>query len=224
MAAIVGIHGIAQQFAGGYQLTSVWYDALRDGLVAAGHRAAADALAVNDIRVAFFGDLFRPPGVMAAQDPPYSSSDACVITTPAGAQFVNADRLADLTGHPSATTTSGQRTPTSCRSRLMRSSSRPPRSTRSQVGERHQRHPRPGAAQRGARRWAADRRAPNPNSTLAKHPRSPAASRSCARTAFACVRPGHLPLPTPNLGEASRDLFPWKALESVVEGMREDER
>src|SRR6266568_2567296 len=75
MAAIVGIHGIAQQFAGGYQLNSVWYDALRDGLVAAGHRAAADALAIGDIRVAFFGDLFRPPGVMTAQDPPYSSSD-----------------------------------------------------------------------------------------------------------------------------------------------------
>jgi phosphopantothenoylcysteine synthetase/decarboxylase len=26
--------------------------------------------------------------------------DACVITTPAGTQFVDADRLADLTGHP----------------------------------------------------------------------------------------------------------------------------
>ena len=71
MAAIVGVHGIAQQFRGGYQLGTVWYDALRDGLAAAGYRSAADALAPADVRVAFFGDLFRPPGAMAARDPPY---------------------------------------------------------------------------------------------------------------------------------------------------------
>lgn len=75
MAGIVGIHGIAQQFRGGYQLGTVWFDALRDGLVAAGHRAAADALAPGDLRVAYFGDLFRPQGAMAAQEPPFSAAD-----------------------------------------------------------------------------------------------------------------------------------------------------
>jgi hypothetical protein len=75
MAAMVGIHGIAQQFKGGYQLGTVWFDALRDGLVAAGYRPVADALAPGDLRVAYFGDLFRPPVAMAAQEPPFSAAD-----------------------------------------------------------------------------------------------------------------------------------------------------
>ena len=75
MAAVVGIHGIAQQFRGGYQLGTVWFDALRDGLTVAGYRAAADALAPRGLRVAYFGDLFRPPGAMAVQEPPFSSAD-----------------------------------------------------------------------------------------------------------------------------------------------------
>src|SRR6266487_139341 len=41
MAAIVGVHGIAQQFKGGYQLGSVWFDALRDGVAAARTRRHA---------------------------------------------------------------------------------------------------------------------------------------------------------------------------------------
>ena len=75
MAGIVGIHGIAQQFRGGYQLGSGWYDALRDGLVVAGYRPLAEGLAPTDVRVAFFGDFFRPPGSLAAQEPPYSVVD-----------------------------------------------------------------------------------------------------------------------------------------------------
>jgi PGAP1-like protein len=78
MAGIVGIHGIAQQFRGGYQLGSAWYDAVRDGLVAAGHRSAAEALAPIDVRVAFFGDLFRAPGSMAVHEPPFSAADVQV--------------------------------------------------------------------------------------------------------------------------------------------------
>ena len=73
MVLIVGVHGIAQQFRGGYQLGTVWYDALRDGLVAAGYRSAA-TLAPADMGVAFFGDLFRPPGAMGLE-PPYSTAD-----------------------------------------------------------------------------------------------------------------------------------------------------
>lgn len=75
MAIIVGIHGIAQQFKGGYQLGTVWFDAVRDGLTAGGYQAAAGALAPGDLRVAYFGDLFRPPGSMAAQEPLFTAAD-----------------------------------------------------------------------------------------------------------------------------------------------------
>jgi hypothetical protein len=75
MAQIVGVHGIAQEFTGGFELGPVWLGALRDGLAAAGHRARAEELADRDLRIAFFGDLFRRAGSMAAQDPPYSPAD-----------------------------------------------------------------------------------------------------------------------------------------------------
>ena len=76
MPTIVGVHGIAQQFKGGYQLKSVWFDALRDGLKAAGYRPVADALTPVDLQVAFFGDLFRPEGAMAGGGaPPYTAAD-----------------------------------------------------------------------------------------------------------------------------------------------------
>jgi hypothetical protein len=75
MGGIVGIHGIAQQFRGGYQLGRAWYDGVRDGLAAAGCRPAAEALAPADVRVAFFGDLFRPSGSMAVGEPPFSAAD-----------------------------------------------------------------------------------------------------------------------------------------------------
>ncbi|NUK32248.1 hypothetical protein HRW12_00350 [Streptomyces lunaelactis] len=75
MAEIVGIHGIGQQYSGPYELASAWHDAVRDGLSAAGRQPAAEALSRSDLNVAFFADLFRPPGAMAAQDPHYSAKD-----------------------------------------------------------------------------------------------------------------------------------------------------
>jgi hypothetical protein len=77
VAVVVGVHGIAQQYRGGAALGSVWFDAMRDGLMAAGRRATADAMAPGDLRVAFFGDLFRPAGAMAGQQqgPPYTAAD-----------------------------------------------------------------------------------------------------------------------------------------------------
>jgi hypothetical protein len=75
MAAMVGIHGIGQQFRGGYQLATAWFDAVRDGLVRADFRAVATGLTPGDLRVSFFGDLFRPPGALAAQDPPFTAAD-----------------------------------------------------------------------------------------------------------------------------------------------------
>lgn len=74
MAAIVGIHGIGQQFKGRYSLQSVWFNAVRDGLVSAGHEARAEKLSDSDLRVAFFGDLFRPGGSMGPGYP-YSAAD-----------------------------------------------------------------------------------------------------------------------------------------------------
>jgi hypothetical protein len=74
MAQIVGVHGIAQQFRGGYQLGAVWFNAVRDGLVAAGHQNTAAALVPDDVRVAFFGDLFRSAGAMAVQGLPVSAA------------------------------------------------------------------------------------------------------------------------------------------------------
>ena len=62
VACIVGIHGISQQYTGGVALTSDWLNATHDGLIAADHRAIADGLNHSDLRVAFFGDLFRPSG------------------------------------------------------------------------------------------------------------------------------------------------------------------
>ncbi|WP_067992911.1 PGAP1-like alpha/beta domain-containing protein [Nocardia pseudobrasiliensis] len=75
MAVVVGVHGIAQQYRGGYQLAAAWLVALRDGLVAAGHADAAERLGVDDLRVAFFGDLFRPAGAMSAQGPQFTVAD-----------------------------------------------------------------------------------------------------------------------------------------------------
>jgi hypothetical protein len=75
MAVVVGIHGIAQQFRGGYQLGDVWFNGIRDGLVAADHAQVAGSLTPGDARVAFFGDLFRGPGTMAAGEPRYSAAD-----------------------------------------------------------------------------------------------------------------------------------------------------
>ncbi|MFI5775857.1 hypothetical protein [Nocardia sp. NPDC051570] len=75
MAVVVGVHGIAQQYRGGYQLEAAWLAALRDGLTAAGYAHTAQRLGPPDLRVAFFGDLFRPPGAMAAHGPAVTAAD-----------------------------------------------------------------------------------------------------------------------------------------------------
>ncbi|TQJ87029.1 hypothetical protein FBY22_5862 [Streptomyces sp. SLBN-31] len=73
MARVVCIHGIGQQYAGESQLHSAWHPALADGLLRAG---ATTALAPDDVRCVFYGDLFRPPGrTLAVQDPPLDASD-----------------------------------------------------------------------------------------------------------------------------------------------------
>lgn len=80
MPQILGIHGIAQQYKGGPQLTSQWWLAMRGGLEAAGRREVSDGLAVSDVRVVFYGDLFRPAatthgdGPKAGRGPPYTAA------------------------------------------------------------------------------------------------------------------------------------------------------
>jgi hypothetical protein len=75
VSTIVGIHGIAQQYKGGNELTAEWLPPLKDGLIAAGCRDAADAVRDGDLRVSFFGSLFRPRGAMGAEFPPFSAAD-----------------------------------------------------------------------------------------------------------------------------------------------------
>ena len=75
MPRILGVHGIAQQYRSGPELTRGWLDALRGGLEVAGFRTTADGLGETDVRVAFFGDLFRPKGAMAGGEPPYTPAD-----------------------------------------------------------------------------------------------------------------------------------------------------
>ena len=68
---IVGIHGIAQQYKGGNELRAEWLPAIEDGLIAAGRRDLSEAVREEDLRVSFFGNLFRPRGAMGAEFAPY---------------------------------------------------------------------------------------------------------------------------------------------------------
>lgn len=74
MASVVGVHGIAQEFKGPFSLEQVWFAGARDGLAASGHEGRARMLREEDLKVAFFGDLFRKPGSMGPGYP-YSPSD-----------------------------------------------------------------------------------------------------------------------------------------------------
>ncbi|MEU6353481.1 hypothetical protein ABZ896_29855 [Streptomyces sp. NPDC047072] len=73
MARVVGVHGIGHQHAGERHLHASWYPALADGLARAGSEAA---FGPDDLRCAFYGDLFRPPGrTLSVLDPPLTASD-----------------------------------------------------------------------------------------------------------------------------------------------------
>ncbi|MFC8515576.1 hypothetical protein [Streptomyces sp. NPDC057257] len=58
MARIVGVHGVGKQRLGSNTLSKDWEPALADGL----ERAGGPKIAPGDLRMAFYGDLFRPPG------------------------------------------------------------------------------------------------------------------------------------------------------------------
>ncbi len=75
MPKIVGIHGIAQQYKSAHELQAEWLPSLRDGLTAAGRSDAADSVGDGDLRVSFFGNLFRPRAAMGAEFPPSTAAD-----------------------------------------------------------------------------------------------------------------------------------------------------
>ncbi len=75
VAKVVGIHGIAQQYRGGNELRAEWLPALKDGLIAAERRDLSDTVRDDDLRVSFFGSLFRPHGAMGAEFPPFNAAD-----------------------------------------------------------------------------------------------------------------------------------------------------
>ncbi|WP_461074906.1 lipase family protein [Streptomyces deserti] len=72
MARIVGVHGVGKQRLGAHTLLKDWEPALADGL----DRADGPKLASGDLRMAFYGDLFRPAGhTLAVGDPLFTASD-----------------------------------------------------------------------------------------------------------------------------------------------------
>jgi hypothetical protein len=72
VARVVAVHGIGQQYGGARLLAERWVPALREGLERADH---PDPDAV-DVRCAFYGDVFRPPGKTAGpMAPPLTAAD-----------------------------------------------------------------------------------------------------------------------------------------------------
>lgn len=72
MARVVCVHGIAQQSRGEQTLLQAWWPAIADGVT----RAGGGPVRTSDVAMAFYGDLFRPPGeLLAVGDPFYVAED-----------------------------------------------------------------------------------------------------------------------------------------------------
>jgi pimeloyl-ACP methyl ester carboxylesterase len=72
MARVVCVHGIAQQLRGEQTLLQAWLPAITDGVT----RAGGSPVQASDVAMAFYGDLFRPPGeLLAVGDPLYGAQD-----------------------------------------------------------------------------------------------------------------------------------------------------
>ncbi|WP_405724927.1 hypothetical protein OG607_19945 [Streptomyces sp. NBC_01537] len=73
MARVVCVHGIGKQQSGEQSLSNEWVPAMRDGMRRGG---APDAMLGAEVGVAFYGDLFRPPGRrLGVGDPRYKAAD-----------------------------------------------------------------------------------------------------------------------------------------------------
>ena len=147
--------------------------------------------------------------------------DTCVIVTPSALRFADVNRLADLTEHPVRSDYKRPEDPDAL-----------PPADAFVVAP---------CTFNTVNKWAAGisdtlalgllnealcsgtpiTAVPNPNVTLARHPafnRNVEFLRDCG--VHVLFDPDRYPLPTPNLGEASRDLFPWSALKAAVTKMR----
>ncbi|MEV0174792.1 hypothetical protein AB0I00_27190 [Streptomyces sp. NPDC050803] len=72
MAAVVAVHGVGKQLLGEESLLKDWRPALQDGL----RRAGGPDLGADDLAMAFYGDLFRPPGrTLSVGDHRYTAAD-----------------------------------------------------------------------------------------------------------------------------------------------------
>ncbi|MGN9846117.1 hypothetical protein ACTMTI_49190 [Nonomuraea sp. H19] len=72
MARIVAVHGVGKQLLGEQSLLKEWRPALQDGLSRADGPVPAD----DEVAMAFYGDLFRPPGeTLAVGDPLFTAAD-----------------------------------------------------------------------------------------------------------------------------------------------------
>src|SRR4051812_31002246 len=76
MARIVIVHGVGHQFNGEQMVRRSWIPALQSGLQLANTWVEED-----DVAAAFYGDLFRPSGIMAGEALPfYSAADLDLAT------------------------------------------------------------------------------------------------------------------------------------------------
>jgi hypothetical protein len=73
MGRIVCVHGVGKQVAGEQSLLRDWTPAVLDGLARADCR---EAVALDELVMAFYGDLFRPAGqTLAVGDPMFTAAD-----------------------------------------------------------------------------------------------------------------------------------------------------
>lgn len=72
MTRVVAVHGIGKQLSGEEVLLKDWQPALADGL----RRTGGPVLPAGGMAMAFYGDLFRPPGqTLTVGDPLYTPAD-----------------------------------------------------------------------------------------------------------------------------------------------------
>lgn len=76
VARIVCVHGIAQQYKGERTALVEWLPALQDGVRRARGDQLADSLTENDVKMAFYGDIFRPgDDELSAGEPLVTAAD-----------------------------------------------------------------------------------------------------------------------------------------------------
>src|SRR5437764_4246130 len=144
--------------------------------------------------------------------------DVCVITTPAGTKFVDRAQLAKLTGHPVRDDYKQPDEPDALPFPPDAFAVAPATfNTINKWASGISDTLALGLLNEGLAAGQPIIAVPNPNQTLARHPaflRNIAFLRGNGVTVI--FDPERYPLPAPNLGEASRQLFPWTALKDAL--------